>query len=53
MEIDLIRVQGVAIDISSEKGLELLGNGFARRLAQGYAEVLFDAPILASVITVF
>jgi uncharacterized protein RhaS with RHS repeats len=52
VEIDLSKVPGGAIDISSEKGLELLGNGFARRLAQGSAEVLFDAPIPASAITV-
>lgn len=47
VEIDLSKISGGAIDISSPKGLDLLGNQFARRLAKGSSEVLFDGPIPA------
>ena len=50
VEIDLSKVSGGAIDISSPKGLDLLGNQFARRLAKGSSEVLFDGPIPAGAI---
>ncbi|PIT13075.1 hypothetical protein BGI33_03335 [Snodgrassella alvi] len=50
VEIDLSKISGGAIDISSTKGLDLLGNQFARRLAKGSSEVLFDAPIPANAI---
>jgi hypothetical protein len=40
-----------AIDVSSKKGQDLLGNKFAGNLAKGSAEVLFDAPIPAEAIT--
>ncbi|WP_237656665.1 RHS repeat-associated core domain-containing protein, partial [Cronobacter turicensis] len=52
VEIDLSKVSGGVIDISSPKGLDLLGNDFARRLAKGSAEVLFDAPVPAGAINV-
>ncbi|WP_433712794.1 RHS repeat-associated core domain-containing protein, partial [Escherichia marmotae] len=50
VEIDLSKVSGGAIDISSPKGLDLLGNQFARRLAKCSSEVLFDGPIPAGAI---
>ncbi|HHW3172682.1 TPA: RHS repeat-associated core domain-containing protein, partial [Proteus mirabilis] len=50
VEIDLRKISGGAIDISSPKGLDLLGNQFARRLAKGSSEVLFDGPIPAGAI---
>ena len=50
VEIDLSKISGGAIDISSTKGLDLLGNQFATRLAKGSSEVLFDAPIPANAI---
>lgn len=52
VEIDLSKVSQGAIDVSSNKGLDLLGNQFARNLARGSSEVLFDSPITSGAIKV-
>ncbi len=51
-EIDLGKTGCGAIDVSSKEGLEKLGNDWARRLAKGSKEVLFDEPIPAHAIRI-